>query len=210
MGRIFEGKGSVINMKKWLIATKNKGKAKDFKLLFEKHGIEVISLLDLEEPIEDVEETGMTFEENATLKAETISKKLAMPVLADDSGLEIDFLDGRPGVYSARYAGEDKNDHNNLHKVLTEMKRAPDEKRTARFVCVLAVARPGKETITKRGICEGTITREPIGTNGFGYDPIFQPNGMTKTMAELSPSEKNNISHRGNALDKLENWVKGQ
>ncbi|MFB1052189.1 XTP/dITP diphosphatase [Paraliobacillus sp. JSM ZJ581] len=197
-------------MKKWLIATKNKGKVQDFRHLFQKYDIEIISLLDLDEPVEDVEETGTTFEENAILKAEAISELLNMPVLADDSGLEIDSLDGRPGVYSARYAGEDKDDTKNLHKVINEMEDVPDEKRTARFVCVLAVARPGEETITKRGTCEGKITHEPIGTNGFGYDPIFQPEDMEKTMAELSSAEKNAISHRGNALKKLETWVKEQ
>lgn len=197
-------------MKKWLIATKNKGKVEDFRHLFVKYNIEIISLLDLEEPVEDVEETGTTFEENAILKAEAISELLNMPVLADDSGLEIDSLDGRPGVYSARYAGEDKDDTKNLHKVLKEMEDVPDEKRTGRFVCVLAVASPGEETITKRGTCEGKIIREPIGTNGFGYDPIFQPDNTEKTMAELSAAEKNEISHRGNALKKLETWVKEQ
>ncbi|CQR48060.1 Non-canonical purine NTP pyrophosphatase [Paraliobacillus sp. PM-2] len=197
-------------MKRLLIATKNKGKVQDFRHLFDKYDIEILSLLDLEKPIKDVEETGTTFEENAILKAETIAKSLSMPVLADDSGLEIDYLDGRPGVYSARYAGLDKNDKDNLHKVLTELKDVPDESRSARFVCVLAVARPGAETITKRGTCEGTITHQPIGENGFGYDPIFQPIKMEKTMAELSASEKNTISHRGNALKKLESWVKEQ
>lgn len=197
-------------MKQWLIATKNEGKVKDFQLLFHKYNMEVISLLDLNESIDDVEETGSTFEENAILKAETIAKKLNIPVIADDSGLEIDCLGGRPGVYSARFAGEDKNDKKNIHKVLTEMEQVTDGKRTARFICVLAVAQPGEATITKKGTCEGTITHQSIGTHGFGYDPIFQPEGMTKTMAELSASEKNAISHRGNALKKLESWVNKQ
>lgn len=195
-------------MKEIMIATQNKGKVKDFQLLFKKYNINVTSLLDLEEPIDDIEETGSTFEENAIIKAATIAEKFGIPVLADDSGLEIDALDGRPGVYSARYAGEEKDDQKNLHKVLEEMQDVVDVNRSARFVCVLAVVRPNQEPIVKRGTCEGTITHVPIGTSGFGYDPIFQPNGSNLTMAQLTSDQKNDISHRGNALKQIEEWVK--
>ncbi|MGP4041678.1 XTP/dITP diphosphatase [Gracilibacillus sp. D59] len=195
-------------MEELIIATKNIGKMKDFKGLFEPLGIEVSSLLDLSEPIDDIEETGATFEENAAIKAEAICEKFNIPVIADDSGIEIDALNGAPGVYSARYAGEEKDDKANLEKVLTEIQDVPQLKRTGRFVCVLAIAQPGQQTIFKRGECEGTIGYEAIGKNGFGYDPIFYPTGSAKTMAEMTPEEKNQISHRKKALDKIENWVK--
>ncbi|SFM06396.1 XTP/dITP diphosphohydrolase [Gracilibacillus orientalis] len=195
-------------MEELIIATKNKGKMKDFRVLFEPLGIKISSLLDLSEPIDDIEETGTTFEENAAIKAEAICEKFNIPVIADDSGIEIDALNGAPGVYSARYAGEDKDDKTNLEKVLTEMQDVPQAERTGRFVCVLAIAQPGQQTIFKRGECEGTIGYQAIGKNGFGYDPIFYPTGSAKTMAEITPDEKNQISHRKKALDKIENWVK--
>ncbi len=195
-------------MEELIIATKNKGKMKDFKGLFDPLGIEVSSLLDLSKPVDDIEETGTTFEENAAIKAEAICEKFGTPVIADDSGIEIDALNGAPGVYSARYAGEDKDDKANLEKVLTEMQNVSQAERTGRFVCVLAIAQPGQKTIFKRGECEGTIGFQAIGKNGFGYDPIFYPTGSAKTMAEMTPQEKNQISHRKKALDKIENWVK--
>ncbi|WP_208592388.1 XTP/dITP diphosphatase [Gracilibacillus suaedae] len=195
-------------MKELIIATKNEGKMKDFKSLFDLLEIEVSSLLDLSEPIDDIEETGTTFEENAAIKAEAICEKFNIPVIADDSGIEIDALQGAPGVYSARYAGEEKDDKANLEKVLTEMENVPQAERTGRFVCVLAIAQPGKQTVFKRGECEGTIGYQAIGKKGFGYDPIFYPTGSSKTMAEMTPEEKNQISHRKKALDKMENWVK--
>lgn len=194
-------------MKQIIIATKNAGKVKDFQKLLEPFHCEVKSLLDFPE-IADVEETGTTFEENATLKAETICDIVQQPVIADDSGLEIDALNGEPGVYSARYAGEQKNDADNLNKVLHNLKETKEIDRTARFVCVIAIAEPNKETVIKRGECEGAIVFEPKGEHGFGYDPIFRPRGLDLTMAELTLEEKNKISHRKNALDQLVNWVK--
>ena len=128
-------------------------------------------------------------------------------MLADDSGLIIDGLEGRPGIYSARYAGEPTNDQANIDKVLKEMKEIPIEDRSARFVCVLAIARPGEETIFVTGYCEGQIKTEQGGENGFGYDPIFVPEGYTETMAELEPAEKNQISHRKQAMKQLENRI---
>ncbi|WP_017472765.1 XTP/dITP diphosphatase [Amphibacillus jilinensis] len=194
-------------MDKILIATKNKGKVKDFKTLFNKQGIEVISLLDLDEEISDVEETGTTFEENATLKAEAIAEIMQMPVLADDSGLAIDALDGAPGVYSARYAGMEKNDQKNIEKVLNELKNISEQERTAQFVCALALADPNGDTVIKQGYCKGHITLEPIGDQGFGYDPIFKPEHYSYTMAQLTPEQKSAISHRGQALHKLADWL---
>lgn len=191
-------------MDKVIIATKNIGKINEFKTFFAAHDIEVVSLFDFDEEIPDIEETGETFEENAALKAEQISERFQQPVVADDSGLIIDSLGGRPGLYSARYAGEPTNDQANVDKVLEEMKGVPGAERTARFICVLAVARPNQETIFVTGYCEGHIRTEPKGENGFGYDPIFVPEGYTRTMAELEPAEKNQISHRKQAIKQLE------
>ena len=190
-------------MDELIIATKNAGKAKEFQQFFAQLHIRVKSLLDFDD-LPDVEETGTTFAENARIKAETIAELLDMPVLADDSGLEIDALQGRPGIYSARYAGEDKDDEANIRKVLEEMQSVPMEKRTARFVCVLALAEKGKETVITEGYCEGKIALHPAGENGFGYDPIFIPEGYTNTLAELDPSVKQEISHRRHAMDQLQ------
>ncbi|HLT56041.1 MAG TPA: XTP/dITP diphosphatase [Bacillota bacterium] len=190
-------------MDELIIATKNAGKAKEFQQFFAQLHIRVKSLLDFDD-LPDVEETGTTFAENARIKAETIAELLDMPVLADDSGLEIDALQGRPGIYSARYAGEDKDDEANIRKVLEEMQSVPMENRTARFVCVLALAEKGKETVITEGYCEGKIALHPAGENGFGYDPIFIPEGYTNTLAELNPSVKQEISHRRHAMDQLQ------
>ncbi len=193
-------------MEEIIIATKNKGKVKDFEALLSKRGIQVKSLHDFPE-MPDVEETGSTFEENAILKAEAISRKMGRTVIADDSGLIVDYLDGRPGVYSARYAGEEKNDRANLEKVLSELEGVPDEERTARFYCVLAVSVPGEKPKVAEGTCEGKIGREPMGTHGFGYDPIFIVDEKNKTMGQLTKEEKNKISHRAAAMAKLdEKW----
>ncbi|RYG74846.1 XTP/dITP diphosphatase [Lentibacillus lipolyticus] len=195
-------------MKEIIIATKNAGKAREFKSFFSAYHINAISLSELDEELGDIEETGTTFRENAAIKAETIAGMMKQPVLADDSGLMIDALNGRPGVFSARYAGQPKDDQANIDKVLQELKgiEAPEE-RTARFVCVLAVAIPGEPTIFVEGTCEGTIAFSQAGENGFGYDPVFTPDSYNKTMAQLSPSEKNDISHRKNAIVQLKDWL---
>jgi XTP/dITP diphosphohydrolase len=191
-------------MREVIIATKNPGKAREFEHIFAPRGIAVKTLLDYPE-IEDVEETGSTFEENAILKAEGVSKALNKMVIGDDSGLIVDALEGRPGIYSARYAGEEpKDDQKNLEKVLDELKGVSEEDRTARFYCALAVAVPGKKTITVSGTCEGRILEEQRGTNGFGYDPVFYVPDKSRAMAELTADEKNQISHRANALKKLD------
>lgn len=189
-------------MKEVLIATNNKGKAKDFEVLFRPLGITVLTLQDIEESI-DVEETGTTFVENAILKAETVANLLGKVVIADDSGLEVDALNGEPGVYSARYAGEPSDDEANIDKLLAKLVEVPETARQARFRCVLAIAGPGIETTTFSGSCEGVIMDERQGTNGFGYDPIFYVPSKEKTMAELSAEEKSAISHRGAALAQL-------
>lgn len=189
-------------MKEVIIATKNSGKAREFVRMFEPLGFQVKTLLDYE-GIEDIQETGSTFEENAIIKAETVSKRLNRAVIADDSGLVIDALNGRPGVFSARYAGEQKSDEDNMDKVLDELKGVERSTRTARFYCALALAIPGKETVTVSGTCEGLILDEKRGSHGFGYDPIFFVKDRDKAMAELLPEEKSQISHRAVALRNL-------
>lgn len=188
-------------MKQVVIATKNKGKAKDFEAIFAPLGYEVVTMFDVA-PHMEIDETGTTFEENAVLKAETLSKELGQLVVADDSGLAVDALGGEPGVYSARYAG-DHDDEANIQKVLENLKGASEEKRTARFVCALAIAGPHIETQTVFGTCKGVILEEKRGNNGFGYDPIFYVPELNRTMAELTPEEKGSISHRGNAIRQL-------
>ncbi|MDR7001449.1 XTP/dITP diphosphatase [Neobacillus niacini] len=190
-------------MREVIIATKNPGKAREFESIFAKRGIEVKTLLDFSE-IPDVEETGTTFEANAILKAEAISNALNKMVIGDDSGLIVDALEGKPGIYSARYAGEHKNDQDNIDKVLSELNGVPEEERTARFYCALAVAVPNQETMTVSGTCEGRILTERKGTHGFGYDPIFYVPDLGLAMAELPSEAKNKISHRANALKKLD------
>jgi len=190
-----------------IIATKNQGKAEEFKSFFSKHNVKALSLLELDKPVPDIEETGSTFEENAALKAEQMASLMQTPVLADDSGLIIDALNGEPGVFSARYAGESKNDQANIEKVLRKLKDIPINERNARFICVLAIGRPDEETIFKTGYCEGAIALSERGENGFGYDPIFIPDGFTMTMAELTFEQKNEISHRKKAINQLEKWI---
>ncbi|MFE6170091.1 XTP/dITP diphosphatase [Viridibacillus arvi] len=196
-------------MKQVVIATKNKGKAKDFEAIFGPLGFEVVTLFDVAPDLE-IEETGTTFEENAILKAETVANLLGKIVIADDSGLQIDALNGEPGVYSARYAG-DHDDEANMQKALENLEGVKEDDRTARFCCALAIAGPDQETTTVFGTCEGLILTEKRGTNGFGYDPIFFVPQLNKAMAELTPAEKGAISHRGNAIrllaDQLPTWV---
>lgn len=188
--------------KKVVLATRNQGKVKEFNRLFADLGWEGISLAEFE-GVPEVVEDGETFEANALKKAMTISTYLNLPALGDDSGLEVDALDGRPGVYSARYAGEDATDEQNWRKLLTEIESVPMEQRTARFRCTLAFVVPGEEPILSSGACEGLIAREPKGTNGFGYDPVFYIPELDKRMAELLPDEKNQLSHRARAMQQL-------
>lgn len=188
--------------KRVVLATRNQGKVKEFNKLFAVLGWEGISLAEFE-GVPEVVEDGDTFEANALKKAITISTYLNLPAVGDDSGLEVDALNGRPGVYSARYAGEHATDEENWRKLLQEMADVPDEKRTARFRCTLAFVEPGQEPVIATGSCEGLIAREPAGTNGFGYDPVFSLPDLNKMMAQLLPEEKNQLSHRAKAMGNL-------
>lgn len=175
-------------MRKLVIATGNVGKAQEFVGIFSQYDVEILTLKDFPE-IGEIEETGTTFAENAALKAQTVAKILNTTVLADDSGLIVDALGGAPGIYSARYAG-DHNDAKNNEKLLNELKDVPDEKRTARFHCTLAIATPHGEVDYFEGDCEGQIAQELSGENGFGYDPLFLLPDRGITMANLKPEEK--------------------
>ena len=186
-----------------MIATGNMGKAKEFEKMFAKAGYQIKTMKDFPE-LPEVQETGQTFEENARLKAETIANILQCPVLADDSGLTVDALGGMPGIYSARFAGEQKSDASNNAKLLHELTDVADENRTAQFHCTLVFAAPQKESLVVEGIWNGRIARIPRGENGFGYDPLFIVDGLEKTSAELTSEEKNAISHRGQAMKKLD------
>lgn len=184
-----------------ILATQNKGKIRELQELLGDEDIEVLSLKDIED-WEDVEENGITFAENAALKAKAAVKKTGLIALADDSGLEVDALDGRPGVYSARFAGEPKDDERNNDKLLQQLKEVADSQRQARFRCALVIATPdGKEFLTE-GTVEGQILTERRGKDGFGYDPLFFVPEYQRTMAELTLSEKNRLSHRAQAFRK--------
>jgi XTP/dITP diphosphohydrolase len=193
--------------KKIIIATNNLGKAKEFEKLFDKYGISIETLHDYPE-LPEVEETGVTFKENAFKKANEISQILGQVVLADDSGLEVDALNGAPGVYSARYAGEPANDENNNNKLLQDLKSVPNTNRAAQFHCSLALVGPDREPLHVEGKVKGFILREPKGNNGFGYDPLFYIPELDQTMAELSDEEKNEVSHRAQAIKQLEKHLK--
>ncbi|GEL76796.1 XTP/dITP diphosphatase [Tenuibacillus multivorans] len=188
------------------VATTNQGKIREFQEMFQSLDIKMVSLMDTFNDVEDVEETGKTFEENARLKADTYAKTYQIPVMADDSGLTVEALNGEPGIYSARYAGLEKNDDQNLEKLLKNLEGV--EQRDAAFVSVIAFARPDEETIVAEGRCEGRITDEPRGSEGFGYDPVFIPNGYEQTMAQLGSTVKNKISHRKHALDAMLKKIK--
>jgi len=182
-----------------LLATSNPGKAKELAALLPP-GVEIATLADL--CLEGPEETGTTFAENAVLKAVTLSEKTVALVIADDSGLEVDALDGDPGVRSARYAGEPPDDQRNNALLLERLQGVPPAERTARFLCSVMVAQKGRVLLRGEGSCEGTVGFAPQGSGGFGYDPLFVlPDG--RTMAELEASEKNQISHRAIAYRKL-------
>lgn len=188
-------------MRKLLIATHNPGKIREYQTLLADLPLTVTSLK-AEGITEDVEETGQTFAENACLKAESYARMTGLWTWADDSGLEVDALDGRPGVYSARYAGPGATDQDRYQKLLQELHQQPDAPRTARFRCVVAIAIPDAEIATVEGTVEGIITNQPQGANGFGYDPIFLLPERGLTMAALPAEVKNEISHRGQAAQK--------
>jgi len=181
-----------------LLATRNSRKTREFAEILG-DGFEVRDLADAAE-LPAVEETGLNFEANAILKAVEISKQFEELVVADDSGLEVDALQGAPGIYSARYAGEQATDAANVAKLLAALARQNPAPRSARFRCSLALARGGEVLATFDGVVEGRIVDAPRGEAGFGYDPVFQPRGFDQTFGELSASEKNRISHRAHAI----------
>ena len=188
-------------VKELVIATRNMGKLEEFKVLMKELPIEIKCLADFDE-VEEPAETGRTFAANARMKAQYYAKKLGVPCIADDSGLEVQALDGAPGVRSARYAGEKATDAENNEKLLNIMKF--QVKRTCRFRCALAVALPNGKVLNEvDGICEGILLHAPLGEGGFGYDPLFWSTELHKGMAEASIQEKNKISHRGKAIRKL-------
>ena len=188
-------------MRKLVLATQNSGKIKEFERLLAEFAsdIQVLGLRDFPD-MPDIPETGESFIENSLLKARGISKFTNLPALADDSGLCIDYLNGDPGIYSARWAGTHGDDQANLEKLLSELKDVSDDKRTAHFTCVAALAMPDGRTHVEEGLFHGQILHAPVGQEGFGYDPIFQPLGMSISSAQMSPQEKDAVSHRGKAL----------
>ena len=194
-----------------LVATQNRAKAAEIAdmLRSEDLDLEVVSLADHPD-VALPPETGRTFGENALAKAKAAAAATGIPAVADDSGLEVDALGGEPGVMSARYSGADAGDEDRYRKVLGLMEDVPDERRTARFRCAAAYAAPEGETLLAEGTVEGRIAREPAGSGGFGYDPIFIPDGETRTMAQLTPGEKHSISHRGRAFRALAKLIRGR
>ncbi len=189
---------------KIVAGTNNKNKVREFREILKEH--EILSLSDVGVET-DVIEDGKTFEENALKKAREIVKKVKIPVIADDSGLIVDYLKGEPGVYSARYGGEGLTDSDRTKLLLKNMENAPEGERNARFVCTIVFTDGDKELVCE-GKCEGTITRTPRGTDGFGYDPVFYVKKFKKTFSELNPDEKNSVSHRGMALKMLREKIK--
>ena len=185
---------------KVVLASKNPHKLVEISKITEKFGFDLVLQSEIGVDI-DVEETGTTFEENSLLKAEAVMKATGLPALADDSGIAVDALNGEPGIYSARYGfDESLDDWGRLELLLKNTEHVPDGQRQAQFVCVITMVTPDGQTIQARGEIHGELTREPAGENGFGYDPIFYYPPLGKTTAELSPEEKNAVSHRANAL----------
>lgn len=192
-------------MKKIIFATGNANKMVEVRMILANCGYEIVSMKEAGIDI-DIVEDGKTFEENAIIKATAISKTKEAEgcvVLADDSGLEVDYMDGAPGIYSARWQGEDTPYSIKNQMIIDALANAKEEERTARFVCAIAAAFTDGTVTTRRGVIEGMIAHQPAGENGFGYDPIFFLPEYGKTTAELAPEDKNKISHRGRALEKI-------
>lgn len=190
-------------MQKVVLATGNAGKVRELASLLQDFGLDIVAQTELS--VESAEETGLTFIENAILKARHAAAITGLPAIADDSGLAVDALGGAPGIYSARYAGEDASDRENLEKLLAALKDVPDSKRQAQFHCVLVYLRHAEDPtpLVFHGVWPGVITHAPAGEGGFGYDPIFYVSSEGKTAAELTREEKSAISHRGQALKQL-------
>jgi len=192
-------------VKRLVLASGNKDKIKELRETLEPLGIKLLSTYDYPE-LEEVVEDQETLEGNALKKARYTARHTNLPSVSDDTGLEVDALDGAPGVYSARYAGKEATYRDNLQKLLNELESVPEENRTARFRTVVAFV-DGDQEKTFEGVCEGTILTEPKGEGGFGYDPVFRPQNHKQTFAELSPEAKNKISHRGKAIEKFVKWL---
>jgi XTP/dITP diphosphohydrolase len=190
------------------IASRNAHKLREIERICADWPVEWLTVEDHEGPWPDVEETGSTYLENALLKARAGAAALGEPALADDSGIEVDALGGRPGPRSARFAGEDATDERNLEELIRALRGVPGAGRTARYRCVAVLASPDGPEVHAEGICEGILVSKPRGEGGFGYDPIFVPAGWDRTMAELPDEEKDRISHRGKALRALEETLK--
>ena len=196
-----------MELKKIVFATGNKGKVKEIQMILADLGVEVTTMKE-EGIFVDVEENGTTYEENAMIKAREVAKYTDAIVMADDSGLEIDYLNKEPGIYSARYMGEDTSYRIKNGNLIDRLAGVPDEQRTARFVCAIAAVLPDGKEFTTRGVIEGRIGYEEKGENGFGYDPIFYVPEFGKTTAELTEEEKNQVSHRGRALEIMKEELK--
>ena len=192
------------------LATHNPHKLRELRRICGEWPVDWVSV-ETHDPADfpDVEETGDTYLENASLKARAVAEALALPALADDSGIEVDALGGRPGPRSARYAGETATDEQNLAALIQAIRGVPGSGRTARYRCVAALAMPGGDLIHTDGTCEGTLRTDRAGSGGFGYDPIFVPVGRDRTMAELTDEEKDRISHRGRAFRALREALEG-
>lgn len=193
-------------MDKIVFATANEGKVKEIKEILKDFPIEVVSMKEMGITA-DIEEDGTTFEENSLIKARALSKLTGLPALADDSGLEVDYLNGEPGIYSARYLGRDTDYDYKNNYIINKLSDAKEVERSARFVCVISLVLPDGREFVERGVVEGLIGYEQKGENGFGYDPIFYLPEYGKTSAELSPEEKNKISHRGKALSAMKKLI---
>ena len=190
-----------------VFATGNKGKIKEIQMIMADTGLEVVSMKDAG-IIVDPEENGTTYEENAMIKARAVAEYTDDIVMADDSGLEIDYLNKEPGIYSARYMGEDTSYRIKNANLIERLEGVPDEQRTARFVCAIAAVLPDGTELTTRAAIEGRIDYEEKGSHGFGYDPIFYVPRFGKTTAELTEEEKNQVSHRGQALELMKKELK--
>lgn len=197
-------------IKRIIFATGNAGKIREIKEIMGDMNIPIISMKEAG-IISDVEENGTTYEENATIKAKAVAALAGEGdlIMADDSGLEIDYLNKEPGIYSARYLGEDTSYRIKNRNLIDRLSGVPDEKRTARFVCAIAAVLPDGKVLTTRGVIEGRIGYEEAGQGGFGYDPIFYVPELGKTTAELTEEEKNDVSHRGRALRAMKEELKG-
>jgi XTP/dITP diphosphohydrolase len=191
-----------------VLATRNKKKVEEIRRITEGLNIDVVTLDNFPE-CPEVKEDGATFMENAVKKAVAVARYTGKVSLADDSGLEVDALNGAPGIMSARYAGNESDDSKNIGKLLREMENIPLAKRSARFACCLALAYPDGRVLTFLGYSYGMIGKEPAGFNGFGYDPVFYPEGYERTFAEISGEEKDAISHRGRALSEFGEYLRG-